>query len=106
MTYPEEKPSGQNLEPHKTYWDQQNRRQRDETLNEDYEMASMWAPDIEKRYGWQWVIGGPLSLFGGIFLFCWAVKDLKGPIPPVALRDLPYEEKYFARGKAPDSYKY
>lgn len=75
--------SYQERDPHVKYFDQQGRRHFGEGVPEDFEVLSVWAPDISTRYGWAWMLGGPAVLFGGSLLIYMLVKDIPSHVPPL-----------------------
>ena len=75
--------SYQERDPYVKYFDQQGRRHFGEGVPEDFEALSVWAPDISRRYGLPWMLGGPAVLFGGTILLYLLVKDIPGPVPPL-----------------------
>ena len=96
--------SYQERDPQRRYFDQQGRRHFGEGVPEDYEALSVWAPDISRRYGWPWMLGGPAVLIGATLLVVLMCKDVKGPVPVLVcsilgtrLRGLDRWPEYFVR---------
>lgn len=92
-------------DPHKKYFDAQNRRDFGEAVPEEYEALSQWSFDHETQFGLVWVLGSIGGLFGGYFLFLWIFSHVPNPFAGLtAPRDLPTVGKYFGHGAVPKSY--
>lgn len=68
--------------------DEQRRRNIGEDVPEDWEVFDVWAPDVETRYGWAYVLGGPMLLMGGFGLLYYLLMKIPSPIPPIVCVDI------------------
>ncbi|KAL1925241.1 uncharacterized protein VTP21DRAFT_124 [Calcarisporiella thermophila] len=71
------------------WWDEQERRNYNETIHEEDEILSIWSPDLHKYNPYKALF--QLSLFfAGVGLFAYNIKE-SHPVSPVIPRTYPYD---------------